>query len=55
MSQKSRVEELLEYFKTHNKSKEQKAHASKVFNISNKYIKKIGRINDFYNCVSFNK
>ena len=30
MSPKSRLEELQDHFKIHNKSKEQKAHASKV-------------------------
>lgn len=30
MLKPKRVEELQEYFKTHNKSKEQKAHTSKV-------------------------
>lgn len=30
MSPKARTEELQEHFKTHNKSKEQKAHTSKV-------------------------
>lgn len=33
LSKNSRVEQLQEYFKGHNKSKEQKAHTSKV----NKY------------------
>lgn len=30
MNKNHRVEELQDYFKTHNKSKEQKAHTSKV-------------------------
>lgn len=30
MTKNSRVEQLQEHFKTHNKSKEQKAHTSKV-------------------------
>lgn len=30
MTKNGRVEQLQDYFKTHNKSKEQKAHTSKV-------------------------